>query len=179
MTIEVISVGKPWTPPDAGADFKPIYTLIAKDDKGVSMGEPIKTQDPLLASVGKHHAESYPTKSGKTYWRTITPSTPQTAPEAPQSTKAAQPVTDTTRESIERQQALIQAVAFVNGQTEYNENVDRLATTLSVAEDFAQFLRGGMAIKAPETLDMFKDDPLDDFDPEEDLPPVENYEGME
>lgn len=175
MVIEVISVGKPWTPPDAGADFKPIYTLIAKDGNGVPMGEPIKTQDPLLANVGKHHAESYQTKSNKTYWRTVAPGAATKPVEAAGSVGNSNPPTDATRESIERQQALIQAVAFVNGQTEYNENVDRLAATLSVAEDFAQFLRGGMA--KPKDSEPAVD-PFDDFDPLEDLPPVDNYEDM-
>lgn len=65
MQVEVTSVGTGWKPDNAQADFKPIYTILIK-----GQAEPQKTQDEALAKVGLHEAETYQTKSGKTYWRT-------------------------------------------------------------------------------------------------------------
>lgn len=65
--VEVLSVGNAWTPPNR-PDADPMYTLIIK-----GQGEPVKTYDKKLATVGEHEAESYQSKSGKTYWRIAEP----------------------------------------------------------------------------------------------------------
>ncbi len=66
MKVNVTSVNpNPWKPDDAPADFKPIYTFNIE-----GQGEPQKTTNPALATVGEHEAYQKPSKSGKLYWYT-------------------------------------------------------------------------------------------------------------
>jgi hypothetical protein len=105
MKITVKQVGQGWKPKDK-PDADPLYSIMLVD-----WSEPQKTYDPELAVVGEHEAEQYQSKSGKTYWRVPKGSASQASYTPASEAKASDP----TRSSIEKQQALIQAVAFVNG----------------------------------------------------------------
>jgi hypothetical protein len=111
----------------------------------------------------------------------------QTSFTAPRTQGSSQVAQDTSRASIERQQALIQAVAFVNGQDEYNKDIDRLAAVIAVAEDFDRFLAKGRLNQVLENAqfeakqkraieqkvaEVFKPD-VDDT-----LPPVDLYDNL-
>lgn len=105
--ILVKQVGKPWLPP-GGKD--PLYSIMLE-----GYGEPQKTFDVKLAHEGEHEAESFTSKSGKTFWRSVDSGAETSVNKGTQTSFNSKTDTDTTRTSIERQQALIQAVAFVNG----------------------------------------------------------------
>jgi len=61
MTINVTSVGEGWK---ATPTSDPLFTITVE-----GQSEPQKTYDAELAKVGTHEAESYQSKTGKTYWR--------------------------------------------------------------------------------------------------------------
>lgn len=102
--IKVTYVSKGWKPDNAEANFKPIYTIHIEGE-----AEPQKTQDPVLAELGTYEAETYPTKSGKTYWRSVETATIMA--EARDTQFKADPVK---QESIEWQSALKAAVEAVH-----------------------------------------------------------------
>lgn len=147
MKLTVKSVGKPWKPDDAPATFKPIYTLTVEE-----LGEPIRTTDLALAKTGVHEAEEYQNSSGKTYYRTS----------RAQATGGVN-TADSTRSSIERQQALIQAVSFVNGNLETTGGQERISEVRDVFEVFVKLLA---------------DEPMVQEKKEEDLVPIELYDNL-
>lgn len=165
MKIVVKDVGKGWRPDDK-PDADPMYTISVEGQT-----EPQKTYDPLLAVVGEHEAEQYTAKSGKNYWRTPKPQKQWSKPQ--EKVFRADP---DTRESIQIQQALIQAVALQNGSIEDKPLQERVDDTLMVASQFLTFLRDPARLMEAQTTPVITL-PIDDITLD-DLPPAELYDNL-
>lgn len=151
MKVNITAVGEPWRAiPESDA----LYTITIE-----GMGEPKKTFDSALAIVGEHEAESYTSKAGKEYWRTPKATAYKGSTGGTKQFKAD----PESRNSIEKQKALAEAVNYVNGQEQHTEEDVRLAYVLHVAQKFLEFIR------EPESVDVLTS--IDD-----DKPPIENYD---
>lgn len=170
--INVIHVGTAWKPKD-NPNADPLYTIHIE-----GMGEPQKTFDASLAVLGEHEAESFPSKGGKTYWRT---------PKKQWTKRDEQFKADPdSRESIEWQTSLKAAVEVVRDyhMTTGPGSID-LKEYCKLVDKAAVHFKNLINVKPTSvtTDEEIEDTPEDagDFakiNPVDDKPPLDSYEGM-
>lgn len=134
MTIKVTAVSEGWR---ATPTSDPLYTIAVEGH-----AEPQKTYDPALNVIGEHEAESFQSKTGKTYWRkpgNVRRSAPKEFKADPQKLKQDFTLAVAQNLSIQRQVAVKGVVELiVAGKRDYKDlqvTFDDLMGLLSVHRD--------------------------------------------
>lgn len=171
MKINVTAVGEPWKP---NPEADPLYTINVE-----GMGEPQKTYDAALAAVGEHEAEKYTAKSGKDYWRSpkaFRGSTGKSFKADPEKMKQDHDLAVATNQSIQRQKAADIAAQLVmaGSRDDLRSTFDELMQMIALP-----WRPDAMSDPAPPTKPGLVKPPALQRAKDDDLPPVESYEGMQ